>query len=151
MAEFEIIKADLSLDAHKDILPSDKEEQFCGEYADRPGNEEYLFKVDGRPAGLAIIGGSREDKLPGENAEIQAFYFHPDFWGRGHSCKAMRFCLDRLKELGYASVYLWVLDKNKRARRFYEKFGFTFDGNRKTINNGGKNFIEVRYILEKGL
>ena len=44
----------------------------------------------------------------------------------------------------YMCYYLWVLEANSRARRFYEKCGFTFDGTQKEINID-KPLVEMRY------
>ena len=39
-----------------------------------------------------------------------------------------------LKE--YDTVFVWVLEKNERAIRFYKRYGFEFDGRRKQLNLG---------------
>ena len=57
----------------------------------------------------------------------------------------MQFGLDCLKDEGYERVSLWVLEKNERARRFYEKFGFRFDGTRKELDFDGI-MHEIRYV-----
>lgn len=50
------------------------------------------------------------------------------------------------KKNGYSKIYLWVLEDNQRARRFYESMGFQANGDRIVQNIGGKNLVEVRYI-----
>jgi len=46
----------------------------------------------------------------------------------------------------YLSFYLWVLEGNNRARQFYEKNGFYFDG---TIREReyGKLLVQLKYVL----
>jgi RimJ/RimL family protein N-acetyltransferase len=54
--------------------------------------------------------------------------------------------MGRLKELSFKRITVWVLKDNTRARKFYEKHGFTLDDIQKTIEIG-KPLIEVRYSI----
>lgn len=60
--------------------------------------------------------------------ELYAFYAHPDAWGTGAAPALMQFTEERLQAEGFQSAVLWVLDDNPRARRFYEKFGWSATG-----------------------
>jgi hypothetical protein len=44
-------------------------------------------------------------------------------------------------------VYLWVAEANPRARRFYEREGWTADGGVKIEEFGGRPLREVRYTV----
>ena len=45
-------------------------------------------------------------------------------------------------------MFLWTLEKNVRARRFYERQGMTADGARKDEPEWlGEGVYEVRYVL----
>ena len=118
--------------AYKGIVPDDFLFAYTSEkradslrkaMPSRP-EEYYLFKADGVPIGFAIIGPPQDSWPTNETGEIHSIYFTPDSWGQGYAKEAMRFCLSRLKELGYLQVVLWVLSANQRARHFYEKHGF---------------------------
>jgi GNAT superfamily N-acetyltransferase len=52
---------------------------------------------------------------------------------------------ERLRGVGVTAASLWVLDGNARARRFYERDGWRFDGTRRTRAYGGAPVEEVRY------
>ncbi len=41
----------------------------------------------------------------------------------GNSCykKGLQFCIDRLRNLGYSYITIWVLKDNTRAIKFYKK------------------------------
>jgi GNAT superfamily N-acetyltransferase len=52
--------------------------------------------------------------------------------------------LARSARAGYASIALWVLRDNRRARRFYERAGFTPDGATNVLTRLG-SVIELRY------
>ena len=52
--------------------------------------------------------------------------------------------LEQLKAEGKKSVFLWAFQENKRARRFYEKHGFRWDGTQRVSEFDGA--AEVRYV-----
>src|SRR4030042_1278484 len=70
----------------------------------------------------------------------------PDYWGKGYGSKLFDFSISELRKRGYKEITLWVFEKNQRARTFYEKKGFSFDGTKKEINPEEK-LIEIRYSL----
>jgi hypothetical protein len=47
----------------------------------------------------------------------------------------------------YATSILWVAEDNPRARRFYEREGWTLDGARKEDELLGVTVAEVRYRI----
>ncbi len=59
----------------------------------------------------------------------------------------MESALNILKDQGCKKVSLWVYEDNIRARKFYEKCGFTYDGNKKYSHFSNKP-IELRYIKQ---
>lgn len=125
------------------FTPEKRTEVFREALASRP-EEYYLFRADDRPAGMAIL--HNEENAADTEGEIYAIYFHPDFWGTDATHKAFQFCIGRLKELGYTKISIWVLEDNMRARKFYEKYGFAFDGAKEQIDLG-KPLTVIRYIF----
>ena len=106
---------------------------YCAEYA----NEVV---------GHFNIGKCREDdKL--DAGELRGIYLIEKLWGKGHGKEMMEYALNLLKKTGYDEVILWVLEDNNRARKFYEKCGFIFDGAKKEILIG-KSLIEIRYVIK---
>ena len=127
--------------AYRDILPAPclagftpekRAEIFRRNLIRREKNDEefYLFRFEEKAVGMAILGNAEEPDIPAAAGEIGAFYFLPDIWGTGLAQEAMTYCLSRFQERGSTRVILWVLAENRRARRFYEKNGFRFDGGR---------------------
>ena len=56
--------------------------------------------------------------------------------------------VDIARQEKYRGVLLWVLEANDRAMRFYERFGFTLEGARRTDPAFlGNDSAEVRYLL----
>ena len=99
---------------------------------------------DGRALGWCTVGEGREPDL--ENAgEVWGIYAAPEAWGTGAGRALLAAGLDTLAELGFAEASLWVLEDNPRARRFYEREGWTPDGARKQDEFLGVTVDEVRY------
>jgi GNAT superfamily N-acetyltransferase len=102
----------------------------------------FVAEVDGRIAGFVGVGPSRDLDAEGE---LYVIYVDPPQWGNGVGRKLIRAGEERMRELGYRHVVLWVLDGNSRAQRFYESAGWTLDGERRPIEFLGQTVPEVRY------
>jgi RimJ/RimL family protein N-acetyltransferase len=110
--------------------------------------KEVLFNCvtyENKIIGILVISKSRDEDKPNAG-EIGAIYLIEEFWGKGYGRQMMNYATDTLKHMGYNEIILWVLEENIRARRFYEKCGFGFDGTKKEITIG-KPLIEIRYAL----
>ena len=69
-------------------------------------------------------------------------YVAPAAWGTGAARELMRTALDWLAAGGVDEAVLWVGEGNERARRFYEREGWTADGEMRASSLGPP---EVRY------
>ena len=58
----------------------------------------------------------------------------------------MNVALDKLSN--YNKIAVWVLKGNEKAIRFYERYGYRFDGTEAEIKLGTKN-TEQRMIYER--
>ena len=76
-----------------------------------------------------------------DGAEIVAIHSLPESWGTGLG-RAM--LSETLKQIGDRSVFLWAFKENIRARRFYEKHGFHWDGSERVSEFDGA--LEVQYV-----
>jgi len=105
----------------------------------------YIAKLNNESIGILILDyyPEGEDEYVGE---IKALYLLPDYWGKRYGIEMMNFAISDFTSLKKTKVILWVLEKNLRARHFYEKYGFKFDGQTKIINIGN-NEIEMKYYL----
>ena len=66
--------------------------------------------------------------LEEESWQLKELYVDPFFQGEGIGRVLLEYFLNQSKENGIKSVNLWALEKNERARRFYERNGFEFSG-----------------------
>ncbi len=101
-----------------------------------------VAEAGGRIVGFVSVGDSRD---PDAEGELYAIYVDPEHWGCGIGRALIRAGENRLVELGYRDVVLWVLDDNPRARRFYEAAGWRSDGAARPIEIFGHEVPEVRY------
>ena len=100
---------------------------------------------DGRITGFAHGNAARDDDADASTGEVFAIYATPTAWGTGAGRALMAAAVDRLRAAGYREAVLWVLDRNARARRFYELAGWAPDGTTKDDVIAGVPVIEVRY------
>ncbi|HJQ05183.1 MAG TPA: GNAT family N-acetyltransferase [Nocardioides sp.] len=87
-------------------------------------SSSLLARSDSRRLiGFASTGPGRDlDATDLPALELMALYVRAETYGTGIG--------DRLMDaaIGSAPAYLWVLEGNARAIRFYERHGFVFDG-----------------------
>lgn len=135
--------------AYKDIIPQDFLDsipvgQWCRAF-DNP--ERYtLVMLDGDK----IIGTSSYCKSRFDNyrdwGEIISIYFLPEYMGKGYGKSLLEQAVAELKNMGFKTIFLRVLEDNHRARRFYEKCGFKNSGEYYDDNIGGKQLRELQYV-----
>ena len=77
--------------------------------------------------------------------EIVSIYFLPQYIGKGYGKYLLAAAVKELELLGFFDIFLWVLEDNFRARRFYEREGFKFSGKYLDNNIGGKELRELQY------
>lgn len=80
--------------------------------------------------GWAAIGPGTDDDRPG-SGELRALYALPRVWSHGVGHALMVAAENALREGGFTTAHLWVLDGNERAASFYERHGWLEDGSAK--------------------
>lgn len=103
-----------------------------------PRNVVHVAEVDGVVQGFALAYDSREQDAP-RAVVLGLIYQLESLHGTGTG-QAM---LDAA--VGDGPAYLWVAEQNPRARRFYERNGFVYDGAQKTEPRW-ENLSELRMV-----
>ena len=104
-----------------------------------------LVAVDGSTiCGLATTGLCRDIDLS-NFGELMAIYVDPAYMCTGVGRLLITAARARLRGVGVLGASLWVLHGNVRARRFYERDGWRFDGTRRTVTFRNVTVEEVRY------
>ncbi len=140
--------------AYRGLLPDDylaglsvegRERQWAGILTQPLPGHVYVVELGGRIVGFTHVGPSGDTDAPPATAELYTLYLHPDVWGRGHGGELMEAALDRLSCDGYATVTLWMLSTNARARRFYLRQGWSRGAGQRTQEFGGQVVTDHRF------
>jgi GNAT superfamily N-acetyltransferase len=91
-----------------------------------PAHDVFVAEEEGRIVGFASTGPAEGGA--GSERELLAIYVLPEAWGSGAATGLMGEALAAMRARGAAAAFLWVLDDNPRARRFYEREGWRPDG-----------------------
>ncbi len=108
--------------------------------------DSFVLLDHARYIGAASFCSARDATLP-DWGEIVSLYLLPDYAERGLGALLLDQTLSAMKDQGFEHIYLWVLEENYRARRFYEKHGFVNSGDVMSLEIGGKALTELRYTL----
>lgn len=123
-------------EAYDDLLPADFQETMTLEKCRFFGQkypENTLIAMDGKKVvGFISYGNYRDETI--QAGEIIALYVLKDYYGKGVSKQLMHAAFVALDQ--FSEIYLWVLKDNKRAIAFYQKMGFTFDGQEQILKLG---------------
>jgi RimJ/RimL family protein N-acetyltransferase len=85
------------------------------------GGAVFVAERDGTGVGLAAI----------DACWLHGLYVVPEAWGTGVAAALHDAALAALPDC--AEVKLWVLEENRRARRFYEKHGWRRNGEARVV------------------
>jgi ribosomal protein S18 acetylase RimI-like enzyme len=112
------------------------------------GRSTNLVAVDanGDVVGWASLGPLRGPGTQEPRAgELYALYVKPVLIGSGVGRALLDAAHEHAAARGFRAVSLWVLRDNRRARRFYERAGYVWDGTVQDDDYDGRPVPEVRY------
>lgn len=111
---------------------------LTGEIGEARGSN-WVATDDGQVIGFSTSGPARDDAPPHPH-ELYALYLAPERHGSGAAEPLIRAAIED------HPAYLWVLNGNARAIRFYEKAGFALDGAVKRDDRGHVVLEERRMV-----
>ena len=85
--------------------------------------EVYVAELDGEPVGSVSVG----------SGFLRTLYVLPSHQGSGIGSALHDHALERLHALGASEARLWTLEHNHGARRFYERRGWTLNGETRIV------------------
>ncbi|HJL16857.1 MAG TPA: GNAT family N-acetyltransferase [Sandaracinaceae bacterium LLY-WYZ-13_1] len=105
-----------------------------------------VLEHDGQVGGFVSFGPLRDDPTwLGYAGEVYMLYLEPELVGLGLGTALLRRAFDELGRCHCHWVVVWVLAKNERARRFYEREGLQLDGARRWDPFGDRAVPVLRY------
>lgn len=109
-----------------------------------------IAEIDGHAIGFLHMADSTHDAQESIGVEIKAIYLAPEYWRLGYGSMLIDVAIKLARQSGSSRVFLWVLERNVRARAFYSAHGFRPDGARREdqLSNGFR-FWEIRYVLDQ--
>ena len=129
-------------DAYLDGLdPTDRARMWRSGIAERPENLPLVAVRDGNVVGHAACGPTTD---PAGAGELYSINVDPLDWGHGAG-RALLEEVDRRLMASHDAAVLWVVPSNARARRFYERAGWSVDGAERTAEVLGVSVPEIRY------
>lgn len=134
--------------AYKNIIPAACLQNIPkGRWAAFPDGKEMhtlVMTEHGKIIGTSSYSRSRRPDME-DFGEIVSVYLLPAYAGRGYGKQLLKAAVDHLEAMGFKKIFLWVLEKNENARRFYEKCGFQCAGIFLDDVIGGKKLREIQY------
>ena len=104
-----------------------------------PEDGVLVAEVDGGIVGMAAW--HCDAASPGE---VEDLHVLPAAWGTGVARALLLAAVADLRAAGATAPFLWVGEANARARQFYEREGWSYDGTREPSPLGP---LQLRYRL----
>lgn len=124
------IQREAAVTAFSHVFPPDRypfpddevREHWKSALAD-PDVEIYVAEIDGEPAGSVGVG----------SGYLRTLYVLPRHQGTGVGSMLHDHALERLRALGCHEAKLWTLEGNHVGRRFYERRGWSLNGETREV------------------
>jgi len=124
-------------------------------WAERIADREwpvFLSEADGQPVAFCQMVSSRDpDADPTLVGHITSIHVLPQLRGRGHGRLLMDHVLREFQRRGFTQVTLWVLEENRKARAFYEKYGFRLDGGTRAYPQTSVPEVRYRIVIDRAV
>ena len=119
--------------------------ETCVDMARRWPQNTMVAKDGDKVIGFVCYGEHHAEGLK-NCGEVFAIYVLAEYYGWKVGYSLMNAAIEKLAE--YGKVVLWVLKGNDRAIRFYQRYGFCFDGTEREVKLGTHK-TELRMVYEK--
>lgn len=122
--------------------------QWCHKIRDKKLETALAFD-EGELVGVVIFGPTQVEAFQGYG-EVVSLHLKPDQKGGGYGSALFSFAIEELEKAGYDKIFLYVVEGNHNARRFYEKNGFVpLDG--VFVHHAfGEEYFDMIYVNGEG-
>ena len=104
-----------------------------------------VAEVEGEVRGFTRFGSAPNAPMPPEAGSLEFIYVLPQYWGTGLGTLLLAAVEEGFAAQGFTSAFLNVYEENRRARAFYERHGWTHDGEPWQVNRVSP-VTQVRYV-----
>ena len=104
-------------------FPDDGVRDVWREALAEPDVEVYVAEEEGEAVGCVAVG----------DVFLRNLYVVPARWNGGLGSALHDFALERLRARGKSEAKLWTLEENWSGRRFYEKRGWSLNGETRVV------------------
>jgi ribosomal protein S18 acetylase RimI-like enzyme len=115
-----------------------------------PQGQLWIQSLGSNIVGFALCDTLDDQVATTTACELKSFYITPNYWGAGLGARLIAHAMQSFKDRGFESMILWTIRKNARARAFYDRLGFCFDGGtrhtRREEAGQTLEYEEVRYV-----
>jgi ribosomal protein S18 acetylase RimI-like enzyme len=73
---------------------------------------------------VSLLGCTREERTPWYECFLEYLWVSPEWRNCGLGYSMLAHAIERLRQEGVRTAFLWVLDGNEPAVRLYRRFGF---------------------------
>lgn len=129
-------------------LSIDMREAFWRKILGTAARNAFVATDDGAVVGWVTSGPSRDDDTDAHAMEVYGIYLLQEVWRRGLGRRLWHAAVAVLPP--ESPIFVWVLEGNDRACRFYEVLGGRLDGATKVEERAGAQLSECRYRFELG-
>jgi ribosomal protein S18 acetylase RimI-like enzyme len=84
-------------------------------------------------ADVGVVGATREPGMPPHECHLEFLWIAPGSRRAGAATMLLRTVLDRLRDSGVRTVWLWILNGNDPALSLYQQFGFQSTNERQAL------------------
>lgn len=109
----------------------------------------FVYEEDGIMKAFVLVSEPRESAETSDYSELVAIYVEPQFKGMGIGQKLIAFAEELSLNNQKNAIRLWVLEKNEKARAFYEKCGFVQLNENMLLEKLKQNEVRYEKVLSK--
>ena len=95
--------------------------------------------------GFAHAAATDDDDAGEDVGQLYSLYLLHRAVGTGIGRALLERATEGMRDAGFATARLWVLESNQRARRFYERAGWSWEGTRSAHQMQCANLPILRY------
>jgi RimJ/RimL family protein N-acetyltransferase len=127
--------------APPDLAGRDRRRRLWRQSFETPGCSQFVAEVSDEIVGVLALGPASDGD---EAGEIYLLYVQPGSWGRGVG-QSLLGCAHQQLGHDYEQAVLTVVAGNERARRFYERNGWSLEGLQTELHFGGHPIEVAKY------